>query len=319
MSNPPAFFEGPEKKIELAVVDGFPSLRSFGHERWTRVVRAAEADVLSIESNDHCDAYLLSESSLFVYDNFMTMITCGRTRIVEGLADILTFVPPEKIAVAFYERKNEHFPHEQSTTFFEDARRMSEWLPGRAVGFGAEHEHAVYLFHTERPHRPEARDTTLEILMHGIDPSVAERFRSVEVPRVGTVAAELGLADVLPGFELDEHVFEPAGYSLNALKDEWYATIHVTPEDLGSYASFETNMDFRDNAEGLVQRVVNRFVPDSFDIVAFVPDERPIAIEVPKYLLRKHMHTEAGGYQVTFQHWYRPETRPSPAFTIDLW
>ncbi len=325
MSNPPAFFEGPEKKIELAVVDGFPSLRSFGHERWTRVVRAADADVLSIKSNEHFDAYLLSESSLFVYDTFLTMITCGRTRIMEAVADILTFVPRDEIAVGFYERKNEHFPHEQSTTFFEDARRMSEWLPGRAVGFGAEHEHAVYLFHTDRPHRPEPTDTTLEILMHGIDPKVAERFRNVEAPSdpakiiAQPLAAELGLADVLPGFELDEHVFEPAGYSVNALKDEWYATIHVTPEDLGSYASFETNFDFRDDVRALVSRVVNRFMPDSFDVVAFVPDERPISVEVPTYLLRKHMHTEAGGYQVTFQHWYRPASKASPAFDIDLW
>jgi len=319
MAAPPAFFEGPEKKIEIAVVDGFASLRSFGHDRWEKVVRAAEADVLSRQSNAHFDAYLLSESSLFVADNFLTMITCGRTRLADAVAELLTFVPPEAVAVAFYERKNEHFPHEQSTTFFEDARRISEWLPGRALGFGAEHEHAVYLFHTDRPHEPEANDTTLEVLMHGIDPKVTERFRRMEPPESGTVAAELGLADVLPGFDLDEHVFSPVGYSLNALKGETYATIHVTPEHLGSYVSFETNLDFRDDPNGLIQRVVGRFHPESFDIVAFVPDPRPLAVEVPGYLLRKHMGAEAGGYEVTFQHWYRPATGASSAFDIDLW
>ena len=37
-----SFFEGPEKKVELAVVDEFDSLRAFGSERWTAVVEAVE-------------------------------------------------------------------------------------------------------------------------------------------------------------------------------------------------------------------------------------------------------------------------------------
>ena len=67
---PLPFFEGPEKKVELAVVDGHPSLRALGEAFWRGVVKAANADVLSVLSNAHLDAYLLSESSLFVYDGF---------------------------------------------------------------------------------------------------------------------------------------------------------------------------------------------------------------------------------------------------------
>jgi S-adenosylmethionine decarboxylase len=173
------------------------------------------------------------------------------------------------------------------------------------VSFGAEHEHAVYLFHTDRHYTPEENEATLEILMHGIDPTIAERFRSLEILRGGSIAEELGLAEVLPRFELDEHVFEPNGYSVNGLCGAAYATIHVTPEDLGSYASFETNMDFHGDLRALIQRVVGRFKPESFDVVAFLPDARAVSVDVAGYSLRKHMLTEAGGFQVAFQHWFR--------------
>ena len=167
----PTFFEGPEKKVELAVVDDHPSLRAFGAPFWHRVVAAAKADVLSTISNQHLDAYLLSESSLFVYDNFVTMITCGRTTLVRAVETMLEQIDRDAISVLVYERKNEHFPHDQPSSFFDDARWLRELVPGRAVRFGVEHEHAVRVFHSTREHTPESDDRTLEVLMHGIRPS----------------------------------------------------------------------------------------------------------------------------------------------------
>ena len=79
----PTFFEGPEKKLELAVTDGV-SLRAQGDEFWNRVVAASGAHVLSVLRGESCDAYLLSESSLFVFDGYLTMITCGQTRLVDA-------------------------------------------------------------------------------------------------------------------------------------------------------------------------------------------------------------------------------------------
>ena len=62
------FFEGTEKKFELVVDPALPSFREKGHSYWTGVARSAGAEVLSRLSNDRCNAYLLSESSLFVFD-----------------------------------------------------------------------------------------------------------------------------------------------------------------------------------------------------------------------------------------------------------
>jgi S-adenosylmethionine decarboxylase len=313
------FFEGPEKKLELVVVDGFPSLRSFGDETWTRIVEAAGATILSKTSNDDLDAYLLSESSLFVYDSFITMITCGRSRLIDAALALLELVAPEHVAFACYERANENFPHLQETSFIDDARRLRDRVPGRAIRFGAEDEHALHLFHTDRPFAPEPRDTTLEILMHGIDPARAELFRGIEPPRAGRlVADELGFVEDFPGFTFDEHVFTPAGYSLNGLRDERYLTLHVTPERIGSYVSFETNLDFRESVESLVRTVVGRFRPVSFDIVCFVPDTHPIAVSVEGYDLRRHTREPAAGYAIDYQRFDRPSESPRPAFILDL-
>ncbi len=314
----PAFFEGPEKKVELAVVDGFPSLRERGHDYWSQVVRAARAQVISVRSNDVFDAYLLSESSLFVYDNFLTMITCGRTRLVDAVLKVLEDIPANAVDVCFYERKHEHFPQQQPTSFYEDARVLRDRLGGRAVQFGAEHEHAVYLFHTDRQTEPDPDDVTIEVLMHGIDERCAEAFRNARAPEGGSLAASLGLHKAVPGAEIDEYVFQPAGYSLNGMLERFYLTIHVTPDPVGSYVSFESNADFRADPSGFVARVIEPFRPEAFDVVGFVPDSRPISVAVPGYRLRRHIQERVSGYHVTFQHFYRPSPAPVRALVFDL-
>ncbi len=314
----PTYFEGTEKKVELAVVDDFPSLRSFGQKRWRQVITAAGAHVVSLQVHPYVDAYLLSESSLFVFDTYLTMITCGQTRLVDGVQQILQFVPPEVVAALIYERKNEHFPQLQPTSFVEDARRLRQWVPGAAVRFGAEHEHEVVAFYTTRPYVPDPEDTTLEVLMYGIDQGRAAAFRTEAKPRAGTVAAHTGLDNILEGYSIDEHSFDPTGYSLNAIRDEYYYTVHVTPEPVGSYVSFETNADFRSDLSGLVARVIEKFEPESLDVFAFVPTTDTLTVELPGYRLRKHVQEPLSGYHVTFQHWYRPASGPRRAQPIVL-
>ena len=60
------FFEGSEKKVEVVVGPEAPNLRFLGRDYWSRIVAEANAAIISVISNEVCDAYLLSESSLFV-------------------------------------------------------------------------------------------------------------------------------------------------------------------------------------------------------------------------------------------------------------
>ena len=87
------FFEGPEKKVEILVDPAFPSLLKFGDEVWGRVITEARASILSKMANEACIAYLLSESSLFVFSRRVVMITCGRTTLVSAVKEMLRFIP----------------------------------------------------------------------------------------------------------------------------------------------------------------------------------------------------------------------------------
>lgn len=311
------FFEGPEKKVELVVTGDTPALRSFGDARWQAVVEAAGAKVISTLRNDDCTAYLLSESSLFVYDDWLVMITCGQTTLVEAVEVILSFIPREAVALLVYERKNEHFPGLQPTSFHRDAERLNALLPGKASRFGGEYGHCLHVFHTTRPFHPDRDDPTLEVLMHGIDEEVAHAFRTEPPAREQRLDETVGIRNIFPGFDISDYAFEPAGYSLNALKDSVYYTLHVTPQRLGSYVSFETNYDFSADLSGIVGRVIELFRPRSFNVVTFLPDGRAECV-VPGYQLADHVEEPLGGYHVGFFQYFRPPSGPRAAHRLSL-
>jgi S-adenosylmethionine decarboxylase len=313
----PNFFEGPEKKLEVVVTPGFPPLRSLGDEAWRRVVEAAGAKVVSVLRSEHSDAYLLSESSLFVFDDWFVLITCGQTTLVDAVPQILKSVPKESIAFLVYERKSEHFPEHQSSTFYDDARRLQTMLPGRAIRFGDEHGRNVQMFHTTRPYTPEKNDPTLEVLMHMIDEDVVENFTSTRALEETSLAFSSGINAILPGFSTSEHVFNPAGYSLNAVKGEEYYALHVTPEAAGSYVSFETNYDFRGHLSSLVGSIVELFRPRAFDVVTFVPEAEP-ELAVAGYELADHIVHGLGGYRVSYFQYFAPPSGPRPARELEL-
>jgi len=311
-----SFFEGPEKKLELVVTPEVGSLRDLGDPVWHRVIQAAGTQVLTTLRNEACSAYLLSESSLFVYDDWFVMITCGQTTLVDAFREFLRHVPAEAVAFMVYERKNEHYPEHQPTTFYDDARRLQMLIPGRAIRFGDEHGHYIQMFHTTRPFQAESSDPTLEILMHAIDRDVAKRFVGGPV-ECGAMASALGVDSLFPGFTTSEHVFEPAGYSLNALSGNEYYTIHVTPESLGSYVSFETNHDFRGNLTELVGSIVELFQPRAFDVLTFLPGETA-KLTANGYLLGDHVVDALGGYQVSYFQYFVPSDGPRNPSQLSL-
>lgn len=313
----PSFFEGPEKKLKVIVAPGSPSLRSLGDEAWRGIVEAAGAKVVSVLRGDRCDAYVLSESSLFVFDDCFILITCGQTTLVNAIPRLLHWVPIESIAFFMYERKSEHFPEHQSTRFDEDARRLHEVLPGRAFRFGDEHGRYLQIFHTVRPYTPAKNDQTLEVLMHVIDEDVAEKFAERRAADEISVAVSSGIDAILPGFMTSEHVFDPAGYSLNALKGEEYYALHVTPEVTGSYVSFETNHDFRGDVGELVGSLVRLFRPRVFDVVTFVSGTEP-AHSVAGYELGDHVVESLCGYRVSYFQYFLAPGGPRPPCEIEL-
>ena len=141
-------------------------------------------------------------------------------------------------------------------------------------------------------------DETLEILMTHLDATNAQKFhlnaddKSVQEGHIhgSTVAEECGLTDIFPvdpycGGRLDGYAFAPCGFSANAViatpqpsfpsdNNGHYFTVHVTPEQGYSYASFETNVPgdmFPGRGTGeVVSRVVKGFKPGRMCITKFI-------------------------------------------------
>jgi S-adenosylmethionine decarboxylase len=256
-------FEGTEKKVEIIISNRGKSLREYGREFWTNIVKNAQASVLSISSTTKIDAYLLSESSLFVADDRMVMITCGKTNLAHATGTFIDEIGASNVRYLVYERKNENFPHLQPTSFEDDIEEIKRKIPGTPSYFGEKNEHYLSLFASNLEFTPPANDTTVEILMYDIAPQVRQTFLGQGIPHPE-------LANLLPGYSIDDHVFSPCGYSLNALRESCYYTIHVTPEEHGSYASFESNICIPSiDIERLTQSVVACFLPEKFDLVVF--------------------------------------------------
>ncbi|MCP3980707.1 MAG: adenosylmethionine decarboxylase [bacterium] len=304
----PTFFEGTEKKVELLLDPGQGSLRVRGHDGWASICERSGARILSTLSNDQCDAYLLSESSLFVFDHKLLMITCGRTRLVDAALHMLDVVPPEAVRYLAYERKNEVFPHCQETSFFDDVRLLSERLPGRAFKFGHEDDHHLYLFEADAGAGGDLDDPTVEILMYGLHSDASRLFDKSRGGTIEGVRSTTGMPELIPGYEIDDHLFEPRGYSVNAIARDRYWTVHVTPNEISSYASFETNHSVGTDLEAICDRVLGLFRPRAFDLVMFdQPSE--LAFEVEGYVMKSRFEQDVeSGFRVRFVSYYRPQT-----------
>jgi S-adenosylmethionine decarboxylase len=293
------FFEGSEKKIEM-VVTGNINLLEQPPDFWSRMVAYAGAKILSQISNENCTAYLLSESSLFVWKDHITMITCGTTTLVKAVNFFISNFKSENIESLIYERKNEYFPHFQKTNFFSDVKYLKPFAKGSSFRFGQPDEHHLMLFELEKPYAPSADDVTFELLMYNLQGDAKEILNSPG-HTIGQVRELLQFDKIFPGFETDDYLFQPCGYSLNALQGPSYYTVHVTPEEMGSYVSFETNMDINETVKHQLSHILDIFKPESFDIVWFRPDDHSPDLDVPHYVSRNlYRQKLLSGYNVSY-------------------
>ena len=132
--------------------------------------------------------------------------------------------------------------------------------------------------HTKRYAEDNDTDRVLNIMMFDIDQDVAQTFYYDRYEaRVGPDETDeeatkrismeqtksAGIDTLVPGATIDPRAFEPCGYSMNAILFRSYSTMHITPEEGSSYASFETNQKLK-NYTPLISNVVRAFKPKRF-------------------------------------------------------
>ena len=174
-------FEGPEKLLEvwfsaspatLPAQSASQGLKAVPIDTWKEMLDLVNCKVLSVVESDNVDAYLLSESSMFVFPHKLILKTCGTTTLLYGLPRILeiaaTFAkfpqaeqsdPEAQEVVAavpyrvFYSRKNFLFPDRQRgphRSWRDEVRSLDKlFIRGSAYMIGKMNGDHWYLYLTE--------------------------------------------------------------------------------------------------------------------------------------------------------------------------
>lgn len=315
-------FEGPEKTLEVffrpvgmddtdytpgeltgAAPSGDPiqlhGLRRLPRPDLDRICARARCTILSSISNQYLDAYVLSESSLFVYPYMMVLKTCGTTTLLRCIATIIDAARKLGLEIDWvgYSRKNFNFPGDQAfphQSFHQELdylyshRNLCERLDGNGYTLGPVTSDHWFVFVADQTVRAKAldcdTDRVLNIMMFDIDESVAQLFYydayqpdphadlASENERISKEqTTRSGIDRLCPGAIIDPRAFEPCGYSMNAILFHSYSTIHITPESGSSYASFETNQKVS-SYKALISNVIRTFRPKRF-VMTLMADE----------------------------------------------
>lgn len=288
-------FEGPEKLLRVRFV-GQGSLLRIERSRWEAMLERVKCKILSIVLGPEIEAYVLSESSMFVYRNQLVLKTCGTTTLLEGLTELLDLASSQELlpCAVSYSRRSWLFPDRQPETHQtwdnEVARLREFWPQGRWFQFGTKPADRWYYFSYG-----DFFPAGIELMMTGLESGSAKQFYlSKEWPLENSVRSLDSCEDVLadpddddPGHHLgnlmtrrsgldaiypttqqvvDSFAFDPCGYSANGIVGtQHYFTVHVTPEPDFSYASFETTVP--DEQLSAVKSALSVFNPTEFTLV----------------------------------------------------
>nr|XP_010931927.1 S-adenosylmethionine decarboxylase proenzyme 4-like [Elaeis guineensis] len=272
-------FEGFEKRLELHFSGDNPlGLRYLSIDDLQQVLDAVQCSIVSAAGNHSFDAYVLSESSLFLYPHKIILKTCGTTQLLRSIPSLLHHAADLGLRLhsCRYSRGSFIFPAAQPfphTSFSDEVRFLDARLPPTlrfrkaSVMPSATSPHSWHVYSAaddEFSVLPPC-GPTIEVCMTELDRSLARRFhRRKGDDRSGDEAgAEMteltGIGGINRRALVCGFAFDPCGYSMNGLDRDRYSTIHVTPEDGHSYASFECvgggdMMDY-------LRKVVNVFRP----------------------------------------------------------
>lgn len=315
--NEVGFFEGAEKLLEIWFEDddGKGDLRWIPRAELDRLLEIIRAEIISVTKSESIDSYVLSESSMFISKNRFIIKTCGITRLlysVEPLIELAKrFGKMSNVQNFFYSRRVFLRPEEQSDvhkTFDGEVAFLENIIPeGSAYVLGRKKTEQWYLFTMDNmAARSKSSDVTLEILMSELDPDVMSRFTKITYQNADDLVVDSGISQLIPGSMYDALIFDPIGFSLNGLYKDSYYTIHVTPQDICSYVSFETNLN-QYNYTDLINKVVATFKPRKFIITLFSSkDDASRAMKwdnLKGYACEDHHDEELKNYWLRYQHY----------------
>jgi S-adenosylmethionine decarboxylase len=312
------FFEGSEKKATILIDQKeYSLLDNIDDDFWQQMVQCGDAHILSSIENNDCKAFLLSESSLFVWHDRLLIITCGNTQLVRSVEYFIQQVGMDKIQQVIYQRKNEYFAHAQPSTFGDDIKLLSQYMTGNAHRFGELDSHHNYIFHQDNDFQAQNNDKTYELLAYQISKKASDKLTTIGLT-TKEIRAFLQLELLFSDFLLDDFVFDPFGYSINAIKGLQYLTIHVTPQENSSYVSIESNVNLIELAASFLAILS----PKSFDLLSF--NEFGFSELTETFIPKKYVATSlvnqhlTNNYLVCFTNYIVPQQTFSQATILNV-
>uniref|UniRef100_A0A915LQJ4 Adenosylmethionine decarboxylase n=1 Tax=Meloidogyne javanica TaxID=6303 RepID=A0A915LQJ4_MELJA len=249
------FFEGAEKLLEIWFFgkEKNSSLRKIPKSELDRLMDIAGCKILQILRTEQIDSYLLSESSLFVSDRRLILKTCGQTRPLLVISELLKLAQiygrMDIVTNVYYSRKNFFCPQLHATYLY----TLTSSPPKAIIA----------------AHHPKLPDHTLELQMTGIPAEVLRIYSWAECPSgAAECTKRSGILDLLPRETLiQDELFKPVGMN-GVIDHDEYVTIHITPEPEFCYASFETNHR-RGCLFEQTRKVLNIYKPTRFILTLF--------------------------------------------------
>ena len=246
-------FEGCEKKVEIdfQLSSDDVDLRVIPRDALDSILDLAKCTIISVQRNADFDAYVLSESSLFIYPSKIMLKTCGTTLLLKCVSALLSAARSVGAQPDFlqFSRSNflfpskQHFPHR---AFTEETDYLNEQLGIKGDAFilgslnGARWH--LYIWDFNQLPAQHYQQQTLEVIMFNLNTQKMNTFYKkqstassssssteqqqpndlgVGHPCVdGEEATRVsGIDQLLPGSVIDSHLFTPCGYSCNGRVD----------------------------------------------------------------------------------------------------
>ena len=295
-------FEGCEKRL-LVMFEGCGDLRDIPKTKWISILKHAQCSILSTITNKECIAHLLSESSLFIFERMIMIKTCGTTTL---LLIIPILIKECNASNLFYSRSDFMFPRNQPLmhrTFGAEQNYLNEHFEnGNGLTLGTRDKAKWHCYHLKNAQYVEKKSKSLEIVLFDLDTECMKQYFAKNIASKSELDSSVICGCCVPSGALtDSHCFEPCGYSLNALLDSNYWTIHVTPEENASFVSFESNFNYGEYTD-VITKVVEFFRPKRFGFAINSYADKNEEINVGSWQFNGFDLSESESYEFTKIH-----------------
>ncbi len=225
---------GIERHLVATLKQGEVSSCAIPDSTWASCVRAAGARVLSRVGNEEQRAFLLSESTLIVRAHEIVLITCGEMSQAAFLRALVAHIPCRLEALRY--------------------SRVAHPLAMASAGLSSQRDiDALREFGVPVATTLDPRANQV-VLSNSIGAVTPEAWVTAVQSEARAMATHFCLSAV------DDFVFTPAGYSLNALRGRDYLVFHASVEAPASFLTIEWEGRFPPGAR---EWILSRFIGTS--------------------------------------------------------